>query len=252
MLDLNTGALVERFGGFEGDAHDLFFTPDGKTLVTVDHTDATTRFWNVATGKLERSFRVVREGELGPLHIVWHSRLSPDGKVLAVTYQADQGRGRRFYPEFLVRLWDTTTGKELHNLNGHRNYVEAIAFSPDGKFLVTGSDELKEFAQKELKLPMDQVFIWDVETGKSVARLPTGGTAAAFSADGKTLSVATESGTIQLWDVETWKPKGEFRGHRDRVTALTSGPGAKLFSGSVDTTVMQWDIRAAKPPIERK
>ena len=248
MFDLTTGKFVDRFGGFEGDAQDLSFTAGGKTLVTVDHGDATLRFWDVATGKVERLFQAARDDD----H-VWHARLSPDGKVLAVTYHPEQRRGgRSFFPAFAVRLWDTATGKELYDLVGHRNYVEAMAFSADGKYLVTGSDSLAEFAQKQLKLPPDQVFVWDMETGKAVAQLPIGGTAAAFSADGKTLSVATESGAIQLWDTATWKAKGEFRGHRDRVTALASAAEGRLFSGSVDTTVLAWDIRAAKPPVERK
>ena len=139
MLDLTTGQPVDRFGGFEGDAHDLFFTDDGKTLITVDHRDATVRFWDVATGKTARSFRALRDNEKGMQNHVWHARLSPDGKVLAVTYQPS---GRGIFSPFAVRLWDTATGKELHDLVGHHGYVEAMAFSPDGKYLVTGSEAL--------------------------------------------------------------------------------------------------------------
>jgi RNA polymerase sigma factor (sigma-70 family) len=240
MLDLTTGKFVDRFGGFEGDAHDLFFTEEGKTLVTVDHRDGTVRFWDVETGKVERSFRVAEKK-----YSVWHARLSPDGKVMAVTYQPS---GRGFFSPFAVKLWDTATGKELHDLPGHRYYVEAMAFSPDSKYLVTGSEPLGDFAQKQLKLPPDQVFVWDVETGKAVARLPIGASAGAFSPDSKTLAVATPDGTIQLWDVATWKVRGEFRGPRERVMVLTFGPDGQLFSGSLDTTVLAWDTRKAKRP----
>jgi len=245
MLDLTTGKLVERFNPFEGDAHDLAFTADGQTLVTVDHADGTVRSWDVAGGKVVRSFLALREGEMGLSNHVWHARLSPNGKVLAVTYQPS---GRGIFSPFAVRLWDMATGKERHDFVGHQTYVEALAFSPDGKYLMTGSEALSAFAQKQLKQPRDQVFIWDVETGKTVARLPVGGTAGVFSSDGKTLAVATEPSAIQLWDTTAWKLKGEFHGHRDRVTALASGPGARLFSGGVDTTILAWDTRSAKPP----
>ena len=58
MLDLETGTMIDRFGGFEGNPYDLFFTLDGKSLVTVDHwrSDANVRIWNFTAGKTERSF----------------------------------------------------------------------------------------------------------------------------------------------------------------------------------------------------
>jgi WD40 repeat protein len=55
-----------------------------------------------------------------------------------------------------------------------------------------------------------------------------------------------------LWDAATWKVTGEFRGPRARVMVLTFGPDGQLFSGSLDTTVMAWDVRKAKrPPADR-
>ena len=247
LFDLVAGKPVDRFGGFEGDAHDLFFTAAGQTLVTVDHRDAAVRFWDVATGKVERSFRA---GEKGPQNQVWHARLSPDGKVLAVTYQPS---GRGIFAQRTVKLWDTTTGKERHDLPGHFNYVEAMAFSPDSKYLVTGCEVLSAFAQERLKLPADQAFVWDVGTGKAVARLPIGATAGAFAPDGKTLAVATADGTIQLRDAATGKVRGEFRGPRDTVLTLAFGPDGRLYSGSVDATVLAWDAKAAQaPPAERE
>jgi RNA polymerase sigma factor (sigma-70 family) len=257
LFDLTTGQTVERFGGFEGEAHDLFFTDEGKTLVTVDHRDAVVRVWDAANGKEARSFRVVRDNERKRDYVVWRTRLSPDGKVLAVAYQRFDNT-TAFFGRYAVRLWDTATGKELHDLVGHWYYVEAMAFSPDSRLLVTGSQPLSQFSQQQLKEPADQVFVWDVDTGKAVARLPIGASAAAFSPDGKTLAVGIAAVTeinlpipespIQLWNVATWKLKGELPGHHDRITAMAFTPDGRLLSGSVDTTVLAWDVRLAKPP----
>ena len=45
----------------------------------------------------------------------------------------------------------------------------------------------------------------------------------------------------------TWAPRAEFRGHRDRVTALAFGPDGRLYSGGLDTTVLAWDVRPPRP-----
>jgi RNA polymerase sigma factor (sigma-70 family) len=248
LLDLTTGTFVERFGGgFEGNPYELSFSPDGKALTTVDHRNGAVRVWDVDTGKVARSFRVSGKGQQ---YHVWRSRSSPDGKVLAAAYHPD--RNTRFFGRHAVKLWDTATGAELHDLPGHWGYVEGMAFSADGKYLATAGEALAEFAQKQLQVPADQVFVWEVATGKAVARLPGGGTGAAFAPDGKALAVALPDGTIRLWETATWQVRGEFRGPRDRVTALTFGPDGELFSGSVTATVLAWDPKAAAPPVERK
>src|SRR5207245_10366186 len=121
LYDLGAGRFLDRFPGFKGDAHDLAFTADGKTLVTVDHGDGTVRLWDVAAGKERRSFRAVRRDEEQRPHHVWHAVLSPDGRTLAVTYQPS---GRGIFSPFAVRLWDVASGKETHDLPGHYRYVE--------------------------------------------------------------------------------------------------------------------------------
>lgn len=251
LYDLTAGTFVERFPGFEGDAQEVFFTPDGRTVVTVDHRDGKVRLWDFATGKEQRSFRVVRADEAARQHHVWGAVLSPDGKSLAVTYQPS---GRGIFSPFAVRLWDVATGNERHELAGHFRYV-SMAFSPDSRTLVTVSEPLAQFAQEQMNLPVNQVFVWDVATGQRVKALPdglpAGAVCAAFSPDGRTLATSVPDGTaaatIQLWDVATWKPRAEFRGHRDQVLVLTFTPDGRLLSGGVDTTVLAWDMRQPRP-----
>ena len=193
LYDLAADRFIERFTGFKGDALELAFTPDGKTLVTVDHGNATVRVWNVAVGKELRSFRVARENEKTKSHYVWSASVSPDGATLAVTYQrADDTRG--LVGAHSVRLYDVATGTERHELSGHLYYVSPPAFSPDGKLVVTASPALSPFFQQQLKRPPNQVFVWDVTTGRRVAQLPDGlpigAVVAAFSPDGRTVALA--------------------------------------------------------------
>jgi hypothetical protein len=94
---------------------------------------------------------------------------------------------------------------------------------------------------------MDHVYVWDVATGRLVANLADGprpGAAnAAFAPDGRTFATASADGIIRLWEVATWKVRAEFRGHRDRVTAVAFGPDGRLFTGGLDTVVLGWDVR---------
>jgi WD40 repeat protein len=230
LYDITTGRFVERFPGFEGYAHELMFTRDGKTLVS--QGGGVVRLWDVATGKETRSFVAYSNNK---------SVLSPDERILAVT---DSGCA--------IRLWDMASGKALHDLLGHAlPPVEALAFSPDSRFLVTGSQPLPDYYQIALQKPVNQVFVWDVASGKRVTPLPeglpTGATAAAFAPDGRTFATASPDGTIRLWEVATWSVRAEFRGHRDRVTALAFTPDGRLLSGGLDTTVLAWDPRPPRP-----
>src|SRR5205807_1322024 len=61
---------------------------------------------------------------------VWRTRLSPDGKVLAVIYQ---GQTRGEFVESEVKLWDVASGKEVAGPKPHWFDPEVMAFAPDGK-----------------------------------------------------------------------------------------------------------------------
>jgi RNA polymerase sigma factor (sigma-70 family) len=242
LYDIAADQLVDRFPGFKGDAHDLTFTGDGKKLVTVDHRDGMLRIWNVEAGKEERSFQAVPNAGKNSSHHAWRTTLSADGKTLAVAYDAVRaggGLGPRNAPH-LVRIWDVASGQEKHTLDGHRHYVLDMAFSPDGRWLATAGEQ--------------QSFVWDAAAGKRVAALPDGlpmgVSAVAFSRDGRFLATALPDGAIRIWEVASWTVQNEFKGHRDRPTALTFAPGGQLLSGSLDTTVLAWDLRPPRPAMK--
>jgi hypothetical protein len=123
-----------------------------------------------------------------------------------------------------------------------------MAFTPDGKFLATGThDEI--------------VRLWDLATGKQLRafvghQAPVG--AVAFSPDGKLLASASEDGVVRIWDRTRGTELQIFEGHRGGVTSLAfSSDGKRLVSGSRDTTALIWDVvtpgqvRRATPAAER-
>jgi sugar lactone lactonase YvrE len=125
-------------------------------------------------------------------------------------------------------------GCELLTLEGHTKSVYAVAFSPDGKRLATGSDDAT-------------ARLWDTSTGEQILTL-TGHRysikAVAFSPDGKRLATGSDdlAPQVRLWDTSTGKQILTLTGHRYSVKAVAFSPdGKRLATGSDDTTARLWD-----------
>ena len=127
--------------------------------------------------------------------------------------------------------------RERNILKGHEELVYSVAFSPDGKTIVSGSWD------KTIRL-------WDT-SGKPIGQPFQGHeaevTSVAFSPDGKTIVSGSGDGTIRLWDT-SGKPIGQpFKGHEDWVTSVAFSPDGKtIVSGSWDKTIRLWDT-SGKP-----
>ncbi|HEY9621225.1 MAG TPA: serine/threonine-protein kinase [Crinalium sp.] len=126
----------------------------------------------------------------------------------------------------------------VRTLQAHDSWIRAVAFSPDGQLLVSGSGD------KTLK-------IWSVETGTLIRALEeqVGWVRAiAISPNGKTLVTTANDKSIQLWDLNTGKRQDNLTGHTDWVRAIAFSPdGQALVTASQDKTAVVWDFDAAVP-----
>jgi hypothetical protein len=119
LYDTRTGKMVRKFDKANGLIMKWAFAPDGRTLATA--VDGTISIWEVATGKVRCQLKVAKEQ---PSLLAY----SPDGRLLAWAGQ-----------EPVLRILETSTGKEVGQLKGHQGRIASAAFATEGKMVATGS-----------------------------------------------------------------------------------------------------------------
>jgi DNA-binding beta-propeller fold protein YncE len=151
-----------------------------------------------------------------------------------------------------VRLWDAQTGSLVRALAGHTKSIRAVAFTPDGKLLVSAGNDLT-------------MKIWEVDTGKLVRSLQVttdgiyGPSSIAFSPDGQRMA-STIGATVDLWDVSDWSRLRSFttgESHTSGDITYCCGSTAEavrfdargqlVISAHEDGTIKVWNPNPAQP-----
>jgi WD40 repeat protein/transcriptional regulator with XRE-family HTH domain len=171
--------------------------------------------------------------------------------------------------------------EHLYNLQvfrGHTREIYSVAFSPDGAYILTGSQdgtarlwdaqtgqEIRQFAghkggisaaafSPDGKLILTggndhTARLWDAQTGQQLQLFndSSGVGAAAFSPDGKYILTNGGDNVARLWDVSTGQIIHDFTGHTDYVSDVAFSPGGNyVLTGSFDTTARLWETATGK------
>jgi WD40 repeat protein len=222
--DVATAQISRHFDADADGQSSVAFSPDGKLAASGSITHAV-KLWSLATGEMVRSFA----GQTGPVGAL---ALSPDGHSLLAGsvdgYDFNQKRSK----ENRLRLWDVDMGTLTHTFAGHRSLISAVAFSPDGRTVLSGAKSGfgSSLADNTLRL-------WDLATTRLVRTLEGhdfGVTSAVFAADGSLVSVGADH-KLKHWDVASGKLLriGEIPNRRWSPRSVAISPdGANVATSS--------------------
>jgi WD40 repeat protein/serine/threonine protein kinase len=267
LWDVATGHRIANLQGHHATVTSLAFSPDGQQIVS-GSLDRTVRIWSLPNSPSPKSDF---QGQIlaGPEQEVRSLSFSPNGRLVATTG-----------PDGQVWIHDLASGSASPATPSSNAPIYALAFSPDGQSLATGSQEnvlllLAPGPRSKSPTGVDRplqilpgpgvvralayspdgrtlacawsdrsVTLYRLPDGVPIQSLPRHAAmirSLAFSADGQTLATASDDASVRLWDPATGLEFFTIREHRRRVNAVAFSPdGRNLASCSHDGEVWLW------------
>ena len=225
LWDVDTGELLLYMKNVDTQgrgAKAVAYSSDGVTLAS-GNGSGYVMLWGARTGKFWQTVGRHRDGwDYGVNSVVF----SPDGNILA-----SGGNDRR------LKLWDTFTGEQLRTLEGHKNGILGVTFSPDGNTIVSVS--------------WTEIKLWDPNTGVNLHTIQ-GHTrtvnSATFSPDGNLIASGDSGDKIMLWNPHSGKLVHTFLGNLTNVRAVVFSPDGNILASGhrglskEDQHVRLWDV----------
>lgn len=206
-----------------------FAAAQGRWLVSGGQ-DRTARLWDLQNGRTSRVFgrdamQAPDGGHAGTGSPVFAVSIAPDAMLAATGHREGQ-----------VKLWSTPDEKLVGPRRSHSGAVLVVRFSPDGKWLLTGSADRT-------------VGLWNVQAkegeqaGKRLGGCTDWVQALDVSPDGTKVAAGDWKGNVRFWSIPSGRSLGAGSGHSGRITSVHFSPdGTKCVTASGDGTARIWDV----------
>jgi len=230
LWDIDTCKVVKKWTGHTEGVESVCWSRDSRRVLSGSH-DGTARQWDVET-ILEPIENILASIETGHEE-VWAVVYSPDTTLIATGGRDGPWNGEPIVSS--VKIWDAKTSKLVATLKGHTNQVWCLAWTKDGKTLISGSDDFS-------------IRTWNTTNWKQTAVLAEHTSyvrAIAISPNGRILASASMDKTARLWNLENGQPISSPLQHAHKVISVSfSADGKRLATGCDDKNAYIWDVAA--------
>ncbi len=214
LWDTASGDRLHTYVGEAGGALCVAFVPHSHQIVSA-HSTGYLRVWEVDD---QRVIRQMRDAVHRDPPAEMDSTLFSDGELLVLDANGRQALTGSESDNAVI-LWNIETGDLVRRYAGLDARVSAVAFSPDGQFVLGGAWD-------------GALVLWNRDTGDIVRRFE-GHTAgvldAAFSPDGSLIVSGSEDRSLILWDTDTGEAIRRIAGFTDAVNTVAFSPDGRSF-----------------------
>jgi WD40 repeat protein len=247
IWNLRNNSLERIINAHKFDVNEVAFSPDGQQIASC--SDGELKIWSVSDGRSLQDLSDSSE-TIGDFQTL---QFSPNGKLLAVGGAVGDDQAA-------VGIWNPSTGKLLKTITiptnspsapirkrsrahalampgGPSVVVHSVAFSPDGKLLVSGDEN-------------GNVILWNVKTGRRVRMMKEHDStvnSVAFNHKGTRIASGSFDQTVKIWEVSSGRALRTLKPHQDHVTSVRFSPDDQtIMSGSLDRGVRFWNVTDGK------
>lgn len=206
LWNMASGEELRQLGQAAKYYRDLSFSRDARRAYGAAAGQTSVIEWDVASGAPVHRFAAT---PTGPISL----DVSPDGRLLASGHMARERKDNKWHDPAngAVRLWDVGSRRVVGELRGHTGPVGDVAFTPDGRFLLSLATSEHDSIERLVPSSDQTARLWDVSTGREVARyqLQERVLQIAVCPDGRSFLTVGES--IRLWRIpaECWPANAE-------------------------------------------